>query len=549
RVLLTVPFPGTLIPALYTARYLKERFARRCCIIFGGGYVNTELRYLRHPGFFRFVDYLVFDRGYGGIDALYRFLDGKRRIGTEGEYGDLYRTLCFDGTHILCCNQAEGDLPYYRDHPIYELYSGIGAETGAKVDREAIRSIFPDYSETDFGRYLLIKDSTNRMQSLWSTGKWMKCYLAYGCYYHACTFCDVTLDHIRSYEPVDVEGLFHHMLSQAGYTGIYGIHFTDEAIPVNLLLRFAALNLEHGRPFVFWGNIRFDEVFSFDVAAFLSFAGFIGASGGIETAIDKGLATVGKGISMKDVVRVCYNLKANGILVHAYLITGFFRQTLRDDIDSLEMVRQLFQHELIDSAYFHTFVLTRHSKLYAMRNSLEDLEFSEPDWDFASCDLVYQGREPIAGFHEGIDTALASWMEGKGIDLPLSRYFSHSVPKPTVQPDAVESILSAILAEGKPLPHDTKRLAWAGGLILSEKKAEGKMKLTWSYRGDLYSATFSEQHALYLVRTLNGNTMKTLDRNIDSRSFFAGIDAEGGILSEKERKGLTELRDHGMLFV
>ncbi len=546
RVLITVPFPGNLIPALFTARYLKGKFGEGCRVVFGGGYPNTELRYLRHPAFFGLVDYLVFDRGYGGIDALFRFLD---EGGESGRYGELYRTLCFDGANILCCNPADGDLPYYRDHPVYKICEGTGAETGPKVDRDCSRSVFPDYSGVDFGRYLLMRDSANPMHNLWSSGKWMKCYLAFGCYYHECAFCDVVLDHIKTYLPVDVDALFSHMLAQAEVTGVYGIHFTDEALPANLLVRFGALNLEHGRPFVFWGNIRFDAAYSFDTAAFLSFAGFLGASGGIETAADKGLASVGKGVSMQDIVRVCFNLKSNGILVHAYLITGFFRQTLRDDIDSLEMVRQLFEQELLDSAYFHTFVLTRHSKLFAMRESLPDLKFSEPEWDFASCDLVYEGKRAPEGFREGLNTALSNWMEGRGLDLPLSRWFSQSVPKTSVQPGAVESILSDILSQETSLPGDAKRLAWAGGLVLTEKRADGRVRLFWTYRGNLLSAAFNEGLALYLVRTLGENTVKTLNRNISSKAFFSGLESAGGGMPGKERKGLAELRANGMLFV
>jgi hypothetical protein len=298
------------------------------------------------------------------------------------------------------------------------------------------------------------------------------------------------------------------MLAQAEVTGVYGIHFTDEALPANLLVRFGALNLEHGRPFVFWGNIRFDTAYSFDTAAFLSSAGFLGASGGIETAADKGLASVGKGVSMQDIVRVCFNLKSNGILVHAYLITGFFRQTLRDDIDSLEMVRQLFEQELLDSAYFHTFVLTRHSKLFAMRESLPDLTFSEPEWDFASCDLVYEGKRAPEGFREGLNTALSNWMEGRGLDLPLSRWFSQSVPKTSVQPGAVESILGDILSQGTPLPGDAKRLAWAGGLVLTEKMADGRVRLFWTYR----ETSFRPSSARGSPSTLSAASARTRQR-------------------------------------
>ena len=42
-------------------------------------------------------------------------------------------------------------------------------------------------------------------------------------------------------------------------------------------------------------------------------------------------------------------------MVHAYLMYGFPTQTDQETIDSLEVVRQLFEHDCIQSAFWHQF--------------------------------------------------------------------------------------------------------------------------------------------------------------------------------------------------
>ena len=62
-----------------------------------------------------------------------------------------------------------------------------------------------------------------------------------------------------------------------------------------------------------------------------------------------------------------------GILVHAYLMYGFPTQTAQETIDSLEIVRQLFENGCVDSGFWHQFaVITSYSIHYT---KLYDLSF------------------------------------------------------------------------------------------------------------------------------------------------------------------------------
>src|SRR6185369_9166629 len=59
----------------------------------------------------------------------------------------------------------------------------------------------PDYSDFVLDEYLSVIEVANPMHRLWSDGRWNKLTLAHGCYWGKCTFCDISLDYIKRYEP------------------------------------------------------------------------------------------------------------------------------------------------------------------------------------------------------------------------------------------------------------------------------------------------------------------------------------------------------------
>ncbi|MDR3337221.1 MAG: radical SAM protein [Treponema sp.] len=449
---ISIPFPGCFAGAIACARSAKRRFKDRVTVIAGGGFVNTELRRLgvcrTGAELFDCFDYLSFDRGYGSLLAvLDRLCAGRSPSGKEPP-APLYKTMYFDGNS----NRVVEDPG---------IAGGIPAEkTGAdnsryiEAERNAVQTVFPDYSGVDFSRYLCLVDDVNPMHRLWSDGRWLKAYLAYGCYWHACAFCDVTLDYIRNFEPVNVESLFIHLCDQAEKTGVRGVHLVDEAAPPAALLRLAELNRETGLPLVFWGNIRFERDFKADAAAILAAGGLIGASAGIEVATEAGFKRTGKGIGLTEVVRACAAFKEQGILTHAYLIYGYWDEDEGEIIDSAEVLRQLFAAGLLDSAFWHKFVLTCHSRIYAewqqgRHPGLRVIDNDDPRGNTASKgaphgglpftrnDLSFEGEGQFDKFTEPLDRLLAAWMKG---DYNSSG-FPFKTPPPTVSPGLVTDLL------------------------------------------------------------------------------------------------------------
>jgi radical SAM superfamily enzyme YgiQ (UPF0313 family) len=493
-VLITIPFPGCLLGALACARSARKAFGedgslghRRPSIVFGGGYVSTELRGLRDAGIFDFCDYLSFDAGYGSLASI-----------MEGDEEALYRTMYRRGDGALVvAGFSEGDSARFEEGPGRVLTSCPEEKRFEALEREAVKGVFPDYRSADFGEYLRIVDSENPMHRLWSDTPWLKYSLAHGCYWRRCSFCDTELEYVADFARTDTEGLLAAAGQVSARTGLYGIHFVDEAMPMAALLDFANANraraTEGSRPFSFWGNVRFDASWTQGRCEFLAASGLVAVSGGIEIATERGLAMMDKGFDLASLVRTLVAMRRAGLLVHAYLIYGFPGQPVADIIDSAEFCRQLFASDLIDSAFWHRFVLTRHSRMYRewREGKRPPLKPLDREWSFANNDLSFEGEKAFERFDAPLSAALAAWMEGADLEKPASAWFGKATPKASIAEDCVESLIDkAEKALDSESPSPKGRAHWIAGrpmaTVAGKTRAAGKGSagLSWTYRGE-----------------------------------------------------------------
>lgn len=144
-------------------------------------------------------------------------------------------------------------------------------------------------------------------------------------------------------------------------TGETGFHFVDEAAPPALMREVALEILRRNLVVTWWTNIRFEKSFTRDLCYLLKLSGCVAVSGGLEVASDRLLQLIDKGVSVEQVARVTRNFTEAGIMVHAYLMYGYPTQTVQETVDSLEMVRQMFEMGILQSGFWHQFAMTAHS--------------------------------------------------------------------------------------------------------------------------------------------------------------------------------------------
>lgn len=419
---ISVPFPGTLVPALYAGKIFKSLLGSKAVIVLGGGYVSTELRAIGHPGIFSYTDYLAYDAGFGALQSVLDSIE--KNTGSE-------KRICTPDTSrlIFPANNKERDSILPTRLKTKDTNSPYGT-----LEKQAIKEIHPEYKELNTTTYLSIIDSLNPMHRLWNDTLWLKYRLAYGCYWHLCSFCDTALDYVNNYIAADPNLLFEAITTASKATGITGIHFTDEAMPPALVRHFAEFNAQNQNQYTFWGNVRFDHGWDESLCSFCAEHGLIAVSGGIEIATEAGLTMTQKGFSLQKLVQTLYNFRSAGILVHAYLMYGFPGQTHQSIADSAEIVRALFFHGLITSAFWHRFVLTKHSRLFTEYTN-GDCPWLKPHTyksNFADNDLDF-AHSNFANVWDGIlERSLSAWSEFGEIQQPLSAFAKKLPAYPSV---------------------------------------------------------------------------------------------------------------------
>jgi len=443
----SVPFPGNLYGALRLAGRAKQ-LRPNIKTLMGGGYPNTELRQLKEPRFFDYIDYLTLDDGEGPWLRLLEYF-AEDANDKEGHASSLpfQRTFLRDELgEVVYVNQPYPNIP----HP----------EVGT-----------PDYSDLPLTEYLSVIEVLNPMHRLWSDGRWNKLTIAHGCYWKRCSFCDVTLDYIGRYETAPATLLVDRIEQIIAQTGQTGFHFVDEAAPP-LALRDLAVELLRRRVSItWWGNIRFEKTFTPDLCRLLAASGCIAVSGGLEVASDRLLALMEKGVTIAQVARVTDGFTQAGIMVHAYLMYGFPTQTAQETVDSLEVVRQLFGAGIVQSGYWHRFSMTAHSPVGKNPAKYQVAAVGPEPGTFAWNDLWHD--DPTGADHEqfgpGLAKALYNYMHGVALQEPLGFWFDFKVPRITVPRHLVQQ---ALQEPGKPdSAKQNQRVFWLGNAPEARQEA------------------------------------------------------------------------------
>ncbi|HKZ67300.1 MAG TPA: radical SAM protein, partial [Chitinophagaceae bacterium] len=441
-VAISVPFPGNLYTAFRCGQWVKTNYPD-IKIVMGGGFANTELRSLSDARVFEFFDFITLDDGEAPIETLVAHIEGKKTT------DELKRTFAL----------VDGKVTYINNKACADYKQG---EVGT-----------PDYDDLLLDKYISAIEVVNPMHRMWSDGRWNKLTMAHGCYWGKCTFCDISLDYIKLYEPVAASILCDRMEEMIKKTGQNGFHFVDEAAPPALMRALALEILRRKLTVSWWTNVRFEKSFTRDLCLLLKASGCIAISGGLEVASDRLLSLIQKGITVAQVARVNKHFTEAGIMVHAYLMYGFPTQTAQETIDSLEMVRQMFKLGILQSAFWHLFTMTAHSPVGLDPGTYSVQKVTEAMGSFANNDIEH--IDPTGADHEtfgyGLAKSLLNYMHGTHLDDPLQKWFEFKVPKTSVDPDYIANALSEVDTYSvKP----TAKIVWLGKNTTAEYFTQSK---------------------------------------------------------------------------
>ena len=165
---------------------------------------------------------------------------------------------------------------------------------------------------------------------------------------------------------------------------------------------------------------------------------------------------------MIGVARVTRNFTEAGIMVHAYLMYGFPTQTAQETIDSLEMVRQMFEAGILQSGFWHQFAMTAHSPVGMYPENFGVLKETEAIGSFANNDIVLIDKSGANHdkFSFGLKKSLFNYMHGICFDYELQDWFEFKVPRTKIAHDYIYNVLQDDDSFNvKP----TAKVVWTGG--------------------------------------------------------------------------------------
>lgn len=519
--LISVPFPGNLYSAFRSAQWVKANYPN-IKISMGGGFPNTELRSLSDSRVFEFFDYITLDDGEVPIEELILNIE-------DPSYGAFKRTfLLEDGAVVYKNNSAKAD---YKQ-------SQVGT---------------PDYSDLLLDKYISVIEIVNPMHRMWSDGRWNKLTMAHGCYWGKCTFCDISLDYIKIYEPVAANLLCDRMEEMVLQTGENGFHFVDEAAPPALMRALALEILRRKLSVTWWTNIRFEKSFSKDLCLLLKASGCIAVSGGLEVASDRLLKLIDKGVTVEQVAKVTRNFTEAGVMVHAYLMYGYPTQTVQETVDSLEMVRQLFETGVLQSGFWHQFAMTAHSPVGLYPEKFGVKKETEAIGSFANNDINYIDSTGIDHdkFSFGLKKSLFNFMHGICFDYELQEWFDFKIPKSKIADDF---IYNALTDDADLNIKANAKIVWLGGKPSVSNFTKSKKGQSWQ----MMAFTFHDKKESFdiVLNDLEGqwllNTLPLI--SVSNNKTFAFQELKASFETTLENfelfwysKPVNTLREYGLL--
>ncbi|WP_080779339.1 B12-binding domain-containing radical SAM protein [Chryseobacterium phocaeense] len=485
-VCFSIPFPGNLYAGFRCARFIKEHYPHIKTAM-GGGFPNTELRELKDKRVFEFFDFITLDDGELPLELLHENL-----VAEEGT-AEYKRTFLIENQEVTYKNNS-------KRHDYKQADIGT-----------------PDYTDLHLDQYISVIEIANPMHSLWSDGRWNKLTMAHGCYWGKCTFCDISLDYIKIYEPISAKILVDRMEELIRTTGETGFHFVDEAAPPALMREVALEILRRNLVVTWWTNIRFEKSFTRDLCYLLKLSGCVAVSGGLEVASDRLLKLIDKGVSVEQVAQVTRNFTEAGIMVHAYLMYGYPTQTVQETVDSLEMIRQMFEMGILQSGFWHQFAMTAHSPVgiepekFGVVPMKQEIVFANNDIDFKDTTGIDHSK-----FSFGLKKSLFNYMHGINFEFPLQEWFDFKIPRTTIHPDYIHDCL---LDDTQFSFKGNAKVIFLAKNVIAENRIKNKKKysgtytlLTFHLKTNIVKIALEQDKAEWLMKVLEENSINNSKR-------------------------------------
>jgi hypothetical protein len=232
----------------------------------------------------------------------------------------------------------------------------------------------------------------------------------------------------------------------------------------------------------------------------------------------------------------------------------FPTQTAQETIDSLEMVRQMFELGILQSGFWHQFAMTAHSPVGLEPEKFGVVKESDIVGTFANNDIVHIDNSGAKHekFSYGLKKSLFNYMHGICLDYPLQEWFDFKVPATKVPDGYIYNVLNEDDSFNiKP----TAKVVWTGGKPLVSYYTKNKKGRSWEMaeltfhdKKESFTIQLAKEQGEWLVELLE----KIAVSQVKTYTFQqAKQDYENAGLEDFEllwySKPINTLRDFGLL--
>jgi radical SAM superfamily enzyme YgiQ (UPF0313 family) len=256
--------------------------------------------------------------------------------------------VVFDGEEPLlqlCQRLAAGDSLESVPNLIYR--DGSEVRSNVRLHPSKIAEVPPpDFAGLPLDRYLAPELA-------------LPLAMARGCYFGKCAFCNVGYGEAEVFSQLQGDTLLDQMLDLGDRFQSRRIFFVDEAMPPRLMRAIAPRLAELGVPIRWGGCMRFERTLDREFLDLSARGGCSMILFGLETASERMIDRMVKGVRLENVGRILRESHEAGIWNHTFFFFGFPGETLEDAQQTVNFVYE--NGELINSASMGTFLLERYA--------------------------------------------------------------------------------------------------------------------------------------------------------------------------------------------
>ena len=205
----------------------------------------------------------------------------------------------------------------------------------------------PDYSDFDFDKYLLPE-------------RVLPIQVQRGCYWNKCAFCESAFEKTPSVKTV--QQLINEMKQYNEKYKVSTFMIIDETITPEYLDKFSDAIISENLKFKFMMSLRLEKKVTRDLLSKMYKAGFRSFWFGFETASERVLKLINKGVTVEESIKVMKDSNEIGFLNNVYCLVNFPTATYQDDLATIKFVKE--SSDMVHNILYTEFMLTNNSKIY-----------------------------------------------------------------------------------------------------------------------------------------------------------------------------------------